>query len=76
LYHNSVGHGIGANLQVFTDVMPVLLAVNYYRIRTPLAKSLFAIILELTLPLFTTKYWADYHLKEICLPSAPVVFGF
>jgi hypothetical protein len=56
--------------------MPVLLAVNYYRIRTSLAKSLFAIILELTLPLFTAKYSADYHLKGICLPSAPVVFGF
>jgi|GEM_PF-6572941 len=28
----SVGHGIGGNLQVFTDVMPVLLAVTFYRI--------------------------------------------
>lgn len=28
----SVGHGIGGNLQVFTDVMLVLLAVTFYRI--------------------------------------------
>jgi len=27
-----VGRGIGGNLQVFTDVMPVLLAVTFYRI--------------------------------------------
>jgi hypothetical protein len=32
LSQHSVGHGIGRNLQVFTDVMPVLLAVTFYRI--------------------------------------------
>jgi hypothetical protein len=34
----SVGRGIGGNLQVFTDVMPVLLAVTFYRIYSLLAK--------------------------------------
>jgi hypothetical protein len=33
-----VGHGIGRNLQVFTDVMPVLLAVTFYRISSTYAK--------------------------------------
>jgi hypothetical protein len=34
----SVGRGIGRNLQVFTDVMPVLLAVTFYRISSTYAK--------------------------------------
>jgi len=38
LSQHSVGHGIGGNLQVFTDVMPVLLAVTFYRIYSSLAK--------------------------------------
>jgi hypothetical protein len=32
LFQYSVGRGIGGNLQVFTDDMPVLLAVTFYRI--------------------------------------------
>ena len=32
LFQSSVGRGIGGNLQVFTDAMPVLLAVTFYRI--------------------------------------------
>jgi len=35
----SVGRGIGGNLQVFTDAMPVLLAVTFYRILSSLAKT-------------------------------------
>jgi hypothetical protein len=38
LSQHSVGRGIGGNLQVFTDVMPVLLAVTFYRIYSLLAK--------------------------------------
>ena len=38
LFQYSVGRGIGGNLQVFTDVMPVLLAVTFYRIYSLLAK--------------------------------------
>ena len=32
LFQYSVRRGIGDNLQVFTDAMPVLLAVTFYRI--------------------------------------------
>jgi len=34
-----VGHDIGANLQVFTDVVPFLLAATFYRIFGHSAKS-------------------------------------
>ena len=39
LFQYIVGRGIGGNLQVFTDAMPVLLTVTFYRIYSSLAKT-------------------------------------
>jgi hypothetical protein len=59
LSQHSVGHGIGGNLQVFTNAMPVLWRSLFTASKAHL-QSLVAIIPNLTSPVFLWKYSARF----------------